>query len=139
MLTRSCVSILLTSSGDVQFIVLLSQPIKSLLPCGWITNPPVLCSCPTFQRRLSPDWCWFRSAHTDTVIGLNTKTQNRLQPAPAGPLLLFMLLPRLKPQFWILVMQSQRFPFIFTRDRPANQGEERERHPNISAYLHVIV
>uniref|UniRef100_A0A3P8UBP2 PAS domain-containing protein n=1 Tax=Amphiprion percula TaxID=161767 RepID=A0A3P8UBP2_AMPPE len=37
------------------------------------------------------------SAHTDTVIGLNKKTQNRLQPVPSAPILLLLLL-RLKPQ-----------------------------------------
>lgn len=73
---------------------------------------------PLFKRCTWP----VQSAHTNTVIGLNKKPQNRLQTVPSGPLLLLPFLCLI--EHWIPVRQSQYIPFDI-HERKASQPGRR--------------
>lgn len=96
MLTWTCLFIFHTPWGDpaqsvIHFFLVSTYKIAHY---AWHCHVYNNC-CPTFQSRIT--WLVLvQSTHTDTVIRLNKRTQNRLQPVPSG-LLLFLLLPCLKP------------------------------------------
>lgn len=131
MLTWTCLFILRTAPGDPAHCVihfLLVSKYKTARYCfGCITFPCLWSCCPTFQRRRITWMLLVQSAYTHTVIGLNKKTQNRLWPVPSGPppprsSCVDMPETTALIQRWMPVMQSQHIPFVFTRERPANQG-----------------